>query len=91
MMTMTELLTDTEKEALRLSGQLANLLREICMEPYRQAAKDGLIITSSLLDIGNNDWSESATMIHAIQRQIMGQAAARAYPNLCRLLGGHIQ
>ena len=34
------------------------------------------------------DWAEFSTHLHAIQHMIMAQAAARAYPDKYRLLGG---
>jgi len=68
---MSKLLTDTEKEALALSGQLAGLLRKIIGDGPQAA----------------NDWAEAAIHIHNIQHTIMSQAAARAYPQEFRLLG----
>lgn len=69
---MADLLTADEHEAMRLSGELANVCRRI---------------------IGNGpaahgDWAEFAGAIHDIQSRIMGQAAARAYPDRYRPLGG---
>lgn len=68
------LLTADEHEAMALSGKLAGVIRRI---------------------IGNgqqaeNDWSEAAQRIHAIQHMVLAQAAARAYPDLYRPLGGTI-
>lgn len=37
------------------------------------------------------DLAEAVHHIHALQKMIMGQAAARAYPSTFRLLGGMIQ
>lgn len=66
------LLTDDEKEAMRLSGQLANLC--------------GRIIGNG--PQAENDWAEMAYRIHGVQHMILAQAAARAYPKEYRLLGG---
>jgi hypothetical protein len=69
-----ELLTDAERKALKMTGELANLVhREVITGP--QAA---------------NDWNEFAMRIHAVQHMIMAQAAARAYPDEFRLLGNAI-
>lgn len=68
---MTELLTDEEHEALRLSGELANLLHRIIGDGPASAT----------------DWNEAAIHVHSVQHMVMRQAAARAYPELYRLLG----
>lgn len=68
---MDDLLTEAEREALRLSGQLANAMFAIVGHgPTRDA-----------------DCAEIAADIHRLQHAIMGQAAARAYPTQLRLLG----
>lgn len=68
------LLTEVEHEAMRLTADLANALRRIITDgDGGQAA---------------NDWSEAAHLIHSVQNMILAQAAARAYPNLYRPLGG---
>lgn len=67
-------LTVDEREALRLSGQLANLCRRII--------GDG--------PTAEHDWSEMAVRIHSVQHMVMAQAAARAYPDEFRLLGGGV-
>lgn len=69
------LLTEEELEALRLSGKLAERMRRII--------GDG--------PTASHDWSEIAQCIHALQHAIMAQAAARAYPNEFRLLGGVVE
>lgn len=71
---MAELLTEDEREALRLSGDLANRCARIIGDGPSAAA----------------DWAEMAAHLHVIQRTIMSQAAARAYPDQMRLLGGTI-
>jgi hypothetical protein len=64
-------LTDLEHEAMRKSGELAQLLRQIIGDgPHAY-----------------NDWVEASIHIHAIQNMILSQAAARAYPDTFRLLG----
>ena len=35
----------------------------------------------------SSDWIEALTVLHQIQNMVMSQAAARAYPQLFRLLG----
>lgn len=72
---MTEdLLTPDELEAVNLTADLANLMRRIIGEG----------------PTADHDWSETAAQIHVLQSRIMGQAAARAYPDLFRLMGGRI-
>ena len=71
-MSAAELLTADELHALDLTAQLANVVRK---------------------GIGNgptaeHDWAEMAAQIHQIQHVVMAQAAARAYPERFRLLGG---
>lgn len=69
-----ELLTDDEKRALELTGELANLFsRIIGSEPS-----------------GVGDTNEMVGHIHVLQRMLMSQAAARAYPEEYRLLGGSV-
>ncbi len=67
----SDLLTDDERKALRLSGKLVGLLHGIIGDGMQSA----------------NDWAEMAGHIHVIQRAIGAQAAARAYPGEFRLLG----
>lgn len=66
------LLTDLELEAMTLTGTLANLLRRII--------GDG--------PTAEHDWAETAADVHRLQQRIMSQAAARAYPDKFRLMGG---
>lgn len=66
-----DLLTPAEHEAMDLTAQLCRLMGKI---------------------IGNEeprhqDVGEFVTHIHVIQRMILAQAAARAYPTEYRLLG----
>lgn len=68
-------LTDFEHETLKLTGQLANNVRCIIGDGPQ----------------AENDWGEAAFHIHAIQRMIMSQAAARSYPDMYRLLGKVIE
>lgn len=70
----TALLTVDEREALELSGRLANVCRRIIGDGSQ----------------AEHDWAEMAHRIHAVQHSIMAQAAARAYPSEFRLLGGTI-
>ena len=71
-LTTTDLLTPDEQEAMRLSGELASLCHRIIGNGPQAA----------------NDWSEMAVRIHGVQHMILAQAAARAYPDEYRLLGG---
>lgn len=71
--TAPQLLTGAEHRALTLIADLWNLL-------------SGQIIESG--PSAFDDRRELAGHIHAIQHAIMAQAAARAYPNYFRLLGG---
>lgn len=67
------LLTDSEQAALDLAAQLWNTL-------------SGEIIGDG--PSGHGDRVEIVAHIHAIQHAVMAQAAARAYPERFRLLGG---
>jgi len=82
-----ELLSDDEKEALRLTGELANVMNRICFAPSKQGP---ITMMSRRRDIGLQDWSEAATEIHHIQHRIMAQAAARQFPSQYRLMGDAI-
>jgi histidine triad (HIT) family protein len=66
-----ELLTPLEWDALRLSGQLGGMLREIVGGGPN----------------AKHDWAEAANRVHEVQHTILRQAAARAYPDDVRLLG----
>jgi predicted sugar kinase len=69
-----ELLTSYEKLALEVSGHLANLiLNKIIPHPVAMGTE--------------NDLYEVLAHIHGIQRYIMSNAAARAYPEMYRVLG----
>lgn len=71
-----ELLTAQEREALAVSGRLANMMARII-----EAGNSPTI---------DQDKMEMVFLIHNIQHFIMAQAAARAYPDEFRLLGGVI-
>lgn len=66
-----DLLTADEREALRLTAQLANLCHRIIGRGPQ----------------AEPDWAEMAHRIHAVQHMVMAQAAARAYPSEFRALG----
>lgn len=66
-----ELLTAEEREFLKLTATLANLMRGIIGDGPQ----------------AEHDWSEAVPMIHNLQHMVMAQAAARAYPDTFRLLG----
>lgn len=66
-----DMLTVEEREFLKLTATLANLMR-------------GIIGNGTQSD---HDWSEAAAKIHDLQHMVMAQAASRAYPDLFRLLG----
>jgi hypothetical protein len=65
------LLTEDEHLAMELSGKLAHTMRKIIGEG----------------PMSWFDWIEAADKIHQLQRMVMAQASARAYPKLYRLLG----
>lgn len=69
---MPELLTPKEHLLLELLGDVANGFVAI-MAPG--AGRDG-------------DMGEAVHHIHVLQRMVMAQAAARAYPDRYRLIGG---
>lgn len=69
--TAHELLTADEHYALALSGELASICNKIIGDGPQAA----------------HDWAEMAVHIHGVQHMLMRQAAARAYPDLYRLLG----
>jgi hypothetical protein len=64
-------LTELELKALKQSGELAQLIRQIIGDGPNSS----------------HDWAEAAAHIHAIQNMVMSQAAARSYPDKFRLLG----
>lgn len=66
------LLTDEERAALKLSGDLANAVRRLIPDTEQ----------------GSHDWNEAAAALHVVQRMIGAQAAARAFPDEFRPLGG---
>lgn len=57
---------------MEVSATLANLMRQVIGGGPDAA----------------HDWNEAAHNIHAVQNAILAQAAARAYPDQYRLLGG---
>jgi hypothetical protein len=65
-------LTDAERKAVRLAGELFTLIRdEVCGNgPTRDA-----------------DLAELTADVHRIQRLVMAQAAARLHPGEFRLMG----
>ena len=70
-MSPKSLLTEKERAAIQRAGELYQLLEEI-------------------VAVDRNRWhdlAELAAHVHAIQHAVMAQAAARAYPDLYRLLG----
>lgn len=67
-------LTDLEFEAMDKSGELSMLMRQIIGDGPN----------------AYHDWAEYAAHIHAIQNMILSQAAARAYPDDFRPLGGKL-
>jgi hypothetical protein len=69
---VSDLLTPAEREAVATAAALANQVYAIIGDG---GAEEG-------------DLAEAVHHIHAIQRMILAQAAARAYPDLYRLLGG---
>ena len=72
---MNEILTDDEQQAVRMAGDLWNHL-------VRHVVADGRTRDADL--------GELCAHIHAIQHAVMSQAAARAYPDTYRLLGGSL-
>lgn len=68
-------LTDAEHAVVRLAGDLWNA---ICV-----AIPDG--------PTRANDLGELVVHVHAIQHAVMANAAARAYPETYRLLGGTLR
>jgi hypothetical protein len=71
-----DLLTEAEHKAMDLTAQLWNLLCSDVVPEGRSRTKD---------------LHELVAHIHAIQHTVMSQAAARAYPERYRLLGGVVE
>lgn len=71
---MSDLLTQAEHNAVTTAALLANHLAEIVGDG---PSRDG-------------DLAEAVHHVHAVQRMILAQAAARAYPDRYRLLGGTV-
>lgn len=72
---MSDLLTQAERNAVTTAALLANQLAEIVGDG---PSRDG-------------DLAEAVHHVHAVQRMILAQAAARAYPDRYRLLGGQLR
>lgn len=70
----SEPLTPEEHQALQLTADLWNLLNRIVGNDRSRAG----------------DLAEVASHIHNIQHAVLAQAAARAYPDRYRLLGGTV-
>lgn len=68
---VTALLTDDELELMNKTAQVANLMYKVIGDGPQS----------------EHDWAEAAHHIHNIQHMVMAQAAARAYPDLFRLMG----
>lgn len=66
-----ELLTEDEKRAIELAGECASLIFKIIKE------NGGF----------EHDADEICTAVHVLQRFVMSNAAARAYPGKYRMLG----
>lgn len=71
---MSELLTDDEHRLLDLTGELWRVLCAVVGNEPSRAV----------------DLAEAAAHVHAIQNMVLAQAAARAYPDRYRLLGGQL-
>jgi len=71
---MTEMLTDDERKAIQMTAGLWNQLCRVVGDGRTRDA----------------DMAELCAHIHAIQQAVMSQAAARAYPETYRLLGGSL-
>jgi deoxyribodipyrimidine photolyase-like uncharacterized protein len=70
-----ELLTEAERRAITLAGELYCLIRDqVC----------GTSVTC------DDDLAELRASIHHVQRLVMAQAAARAYPGELRLMGREV-
>ena len=72
---MTELLTEAEQEAIEMAGRLYDHI-------VQKVIVDG--------PTREHDCNELVADIHRIQHTVMAQAAARAYPNKYRVLGGMV-
>jgi hypothetical protein len=71
---VSDLLTQAEHNAVITAALLAEQVAEIAADGPSRDA----------------DIAEAAHHIHAVQRMILAQAAARAYPERYRLLGGTV-
>lgn len=72
--TMNEMLTDLEREVIADAGELWN---KLCKVVGSAAAREG-------------DLAELVRHVHGIQQAVMANAAARAYPDQFRVLGGMV-
>lgn len=72
---MSDLLTEAEHEAVATAALLANQMAEIVADGPSRP----------------NDLAEAVHHIHAVQRMILAQAAARVYPDRYRLLGSTVK
>lgn len=71
------LLTEAEHRAIRQAGDLWNTLVEI--------------VNAGGANTADEDCRELVVHVHAIQHAVMAQAAARAYPDTYRPLGGTLR
>jgi len=71
---VSDLLTPDERKAITMAGELWNQLCRVVGDGRTRDA----------------DMAELCAHIHAIQHAVMSQAAARAYPETYRLLGGSL-
>lgn len=66
------LLTDIEKDALQQLALFSATIKNVLLDGPSKA----------------HDWAEIVADVHHLQQAVLSQAAARAYPNEYRLLGG---
>lgn len=71
-MSTEPLMTEDEHKAVALLGDAANAIRKVIGDGNQ----------------AEYDWAEAASRIHDLQHMVMAQAAARAYPERYRPLGG---
>jgi hypothetical protein len=81
-----DLLTPDEHRALELTAELSAVLSRIIRAGAQEAIAQPHVTREMIA--AEADRREVTALIHSIQNAILAQAAARAYPDRYRLLGG---
>ena len=75
----SELYTKNELKAIKLTTELAECLNKVIFNQSTDGDPD--------YTIKSQDWAEVVIYIHALQKMVIAQGAARMFPDQFRLLG----